>query len=95
MTFSTDLVRINGRILPNEKLYSNTKHYSSDENADWTQSVYFQPFFKSAKLQQNWVVVHPSEHDNHVKDFLRILKNVAKGMSFELPPPELFVLFFI
>lgn len=74
------------RILPPEKIQSNTQVYNGGFEADWTKQLRALPMFTCA-IMKTWVILSPQDCYNDVRKFAETLQKTAKGMSFSLPVP--------
>lgn len=86
LTLSNSLVDVPGRILPLEKIKSNTKVYDGGYEADWTKHLRALPMFTCA-IMKTWVILTPQDFLRDVQSFATSLSKAAQGMSFILPPP--------
>lgn len=89
---SNKLVKIPGRVLSQETLQGNKISFPAGNEADWTNSLRAAPMFTCAEIKR-WAVLGPQSNSGQVRQFVRTLLTVAKKMSFNLPPPEMLVLF--
>lgn len=88
LSLTDDLVQIKGRVLDQQKIYSNSKIYESGVEADWTKYIRALPMFMSATMNQ-WAVVFPDFSQQNVKTFIKTVIQVAGNMSLRLPLPFL------
>eukprot|EP00102_Acyrthosiphon_pisum_P020704 XP_016657914.1 PREDICTED: protein piwi-like [Acyrthosiphon pisum] len=88
LTLSNKLVTIPGRVLPQESLHGNNYIFPAGNKANWTVQLSKLPMFTCAEIQR-WVVLGPEENGAEVRQFTNTLLQVAKGMSFNLPQPEI------
>jgi len=91
LTLSNKLVTIAGRVLPQETLQVNNHKYLTGHEANWTMHVRSSAMFTCAEIKR-WAVLCPQANSNQIGQFLKTLLNVARNMSFNLPPPEMLVL---
>ncbi|XP_050528664.1 piwi-like protein Siwi [Daktulosphaira vitifoliae] len=88
LTLGKNLVELSGRVLPPEKIKSNTRDYDGALEADWTKQLRFLPMYTCA-LMKCWVIVAPQDCIRDVQPFAVNLAKAAQGMSFTLPRPIL------
>lgn len=88
LQLSSELVRFKGRVLSQQTIYSNATPYASNSEADWTRSVRSLPMYTSAKLHK-WVILYPQQNESEVRTFVNTVRQVAKTMGFNIPPPVL------
>lgn len=86
LILSNDLVNVPGRVLPAEKIKSNTKVYDGGFEADWTRHLRALPMFTCA-MMKTWVILTPQDCFRDVQNFAGTLAKAAQGMSFTLPAP--------
>lgn len=80
-----ELVKVQGRVLPNEQIACNSSIYTSN-NGDWTKHLYRNPMYTSADVKY-WVIVTPQEFLSDTQNFIKALKTVSDKMSFYLTKP--------
>lgn len=81
-------MRFKGRVLGQQNVYSNIRAYESESNADWILLVRSNPVFTCVKLSR-WVILYPQQNESEVRAFVKSIRQVAQGMSFNIPQPEL------
>lgn len=77
-------------VLAQESLQGNNYKFLAGNDADWTINLCQLPMFACAGIQC-WVVIGPLKNDIQVRLFYMTLLQAAKGMSFNLPQPEMLV----
>lgn len=87
LQLSPTLAETDGRILPNENIYVEGKHFSSGPDVDWTRNLRSSRMLHTIELKK-WALVYPSKMDNVAKTFFRLLQDCGKGMAFQVPPPK-------
>jgi len=84
------LVKVSGRKLPEEKIYSKKPDQTFKERSgDWTDDVTLGhlPMYDCSSVKK-WSVLSPEIHKNIVHTFINRLKLTCSKFAFELPPPE-------
>ncbi|XP_001947590.2 piwi-like protein Siwi [Acyrthosiphon pisum] len=88
LTLSNKLVTIPCHVLPQQSLQGKNYQFPAGNEANWTVHLCKLPMFTCAEIQR-WVVLGPEENGAEVRQFTNTLLQVAKGMSFNLPQPEI------
>jgi hypothetical protein len=83
-----NLVNINGRVLPPQKIACNTHQFSAGDRGDWSNALRNAPMYTSASIKR-WAIVAPQNVMADVQKFLGSLKRVSDAMSFFLPRPDM------
>ncbi|XP_025413439.1 piwi-like protein Siwi isoform X2 [Sipha flava] len=83
-----NLVNINGRVLPPQKIACNTHQFSAGDRGDWSNALRNAPMYTSASIKR-WAIVAPQNVMADVQKFLGSLKRVSDAMSFFLPRPDI------
>lgn len=89
LEISPELVRIQGRILPAEKIYvGENRSYDSRRDANWDRDLRSFKLLKTVNIT-NWVMLFVSRAGSETKMFIKNLQKVAKEMDFEIAEPKL------
>ncbi|KAF0765863.1 piwi-like protein Siwi, partial [Aphis craccivora] len=88
LTLSNKLITVNARVLPEENLHGDKKHYPSGKNANWTLNMRNSHMFSRAQISC-WVLVTPQQYSSNIGKFINTLLEVAHGMGFNLQRPKI------
>ncbi|KAJ1526745.1 hypothetical protein ONE63_008324 [Megalurothrips usitatus] len=92
MKLDRDLVRIQGRIAPEEKiLFGGRREGKPGPQVDWTRDVRSSAMLHSQEIDQ-WVIVVPGKFKRDAAAFADMLNRAAGGMRFNLAPPRYYEL---
>ncbi|XP_026806338.1 piwi-like protein Siwi [Rhopalosiphum maidis] len=86
LTLSNKLIQLNGRILKQEMIKGNQRECSYGHDANWTKNLHNLPMYRTVILKK-WLVIFQSDNKSAVEEFVSTLRNVAKGLNFDLPQP--------
>ncbi|KAG4066173.1 hypothetical protein HA402_014473 [Bradysia odoriphaga] len=84
-----DMVQVNGRQLPNEKiLFGGNKISVTNQEADWSREFRNISMYTSMHLKK-WVVIVPQRKRREAEDFIGILQKSGMGMRYEIAKPTI------
>lgn len=87
---SDTIVRLQGRVLPAEKLYGANSDYSSgSERCDWSQSVRQVPQYHAPNLRE-WVCMCIDRNRHSAQRFSEMICRAASGMKWNVGPPMIY-----
>ena len=88
LQFSKTLVKINGRVLPPEKIVqAGNKAFSyKPEDADWSREMRGNRLISCIPLN-HWVMIHTGRDESKARDFLGNLKRVGPPMGIQVNDP--------
>jgi len=89
MSFSSELLRLNGRKLPTQPMYQRDQKFTYQPgNADWQKETRGKILISTFNMQK-WVLIFSQRDEKVAQDFLRTLKTVASPMGMRVADPQL------
>lgn len=82
-----ELVKVPARVLDAPELVMGRGMTVKPERGDFTKGIISKPVYKNEELRR-WFLMYPKKNERDASSFLQSLKEVARGMSFELAEPK-------
>lgn len=90
LSMGQQLQTLKGRLLPPEKiLFGNNYQVPLNEKADWTGPAQKAKLFNNKNALENWYVLTPNRLANETQEFLKLMEQVSRGMSFNYTKPKM------
>lgn len=87
-----DLLRVEGRTLPQEKMvFGKNATHQNDQRVDWTPGVIRNEMYWVESLTR-WGIVFPTRCERELQEFLKIFREVARGIKVEVADPRMICL---
>ncbi|XP_065335975.1 piwi-like protein Siwi [Cloeon dipterum] len=90
MSFSPQLIRMQGRELPMETIIqgdaSNPRRYEAGRNVDWTAKLRSNPLLVGVKMER-WIAIVPRPIQQESMSFISLILQAARGMFMGMSEP--------
>ncbi|XP_036145933.1 piwi-like protein Siwi [Monomorium pharaonis] len=95
MTLERNLVEIPGRVLPNIPLSvangtinKGQQHGNFNQRGDWSRDMQ-RAYLLHSKELRNWIVITSSRSEGMTWEFVKMIKNVSRSISFRVEDPHI------